>query len=104
MPGSGYDRRGAAGGFDTGADGTRADRARADLPRAAADTGSGPGPDTAPIAAGAGALAAAGLAGGLPLRRRRLTAGDRGLSTDPHRTRGRRHTGPPGPAPLSPPG
>ncbi|WP_258563673.1 hypothetical protein, partial [Streptomyces phytophilus] len=41
MPGSGYDRRGSAGGFDTGAG----------LPPAAADTGAGPGPDAAPTAA-----------------------------------------------------
>lgn len=61
MPGSGYDKRGAAGGFDTGAG----------LPRAAAGTGADAGPGTAPAAAGAGALAAAGLAGGLLLRRRR---------------------------------
>lgn len=61
MPGSGYDKRGAAGGYDTGAG----------LPRATAETGADAGPDAAPAAAGAGALAAAGLAGGLLLRRRR---------------------------------
>ncbi|MFJ6689335.1 hypothetical protein [Streptomyces sp. NPDC091294] len=67
MPGSRYDERGYAGGYDTGGDRARlAADVRAD--------GSG-APDAAPVAAGAGALAvagAAGVAGGLLLRRRRL--------------------------------
>ncbi|MFD7063524.1 hypothetical protein [Streptomyces sp. NPDC059906] len=67
MPGSAYDEGGYAGGFDTGAG--RA-RVAADA-RTAGDSGP---TDTVPVAAGvgAGALAAAGVAGGLLVRRRRL--------------------------------
>ncbi|WP_236260357.1 hypothetical protein [Streptomyces tendae] len=69
MPGSRYDERGYAGGYGSGSERTRvAAEARA--------VGSG-SPDSTPVAAGAGALAvagAAGVAGGLLLRRRRRLA------------------------------
>ncbi|MFD8432019.1 hypothetical protein ACFV1R_30995, partial [Streptomyces coelicoflavus] len=66
MPGSAYDEDGYAGGYGTGTG-----RARVAAPDAHA--ASGP-TDTVPAAAGVGAgvLAAAGLAGGLWIRRRRL--------------------------------
>lgn len=66
MPGSTYDEDGYAGGYGTGAG-----RARVAAPDAHADSGPA---DTVPVAAGvgAGALAAAGVAGGLWIRRRRL--------------------------------
>ncbi|MFC8412000.1 hypothetical protein [Streptomyces coelicoflavus] len=66
MPGSAYDEDGYAGGYGTGAG-----RARVAAPDAHADSGP---TDTVPAAAGVGAgvLAAAGLAGGLWIRRRRL--------------------------------
>ncbi|WP_240330497.1 hypothetical protein [Streptomyces sp. CB09001] len=66
MPGSAYDERGYAGGYDTGAE-----RARVAADARTADSGP---PDTVPVAAGvgAGALAVAGVAGGLLVRRRRL--------------------------------
>ncbi|MFD5284610.1 hypothetical protein [Streptomyces rubrogriseus] len=66
MPGSRYDERGYAGGYDTGAE-----RARVAADARTADSGP---TDTVPVAAGVGAaaLAVAGVAGGL-VRRRRLT-------------------------------
>jgi hypothetical protein len=67
LPGSRYDERGYAGGY-----GSRTDRTRVAADADAA--GSGP-PGNGPVAAGAGALAVAGVAGavgGLVVRRRRL--------------------------------